>query len=94
MFFACLLQGFTYPVRVHFLEDILENTGYKLTSFNQVDDYGQDKLWKTQRQLVPRKKKNQISTLVEVCSSYKKLDASLFHLSEVLMHSVYVSFPV
>lgn len=55
-------------MRAHFLEDILEITGYKLTSSNQVDDYGQEKLWKTQKQLVPRKRKNQITTLVEVCS--------------------------
>ncbi|XP_020268468.1 DExH-box ATP-dependent RNA helicase DExH3 isoform X2 [Asparagus officinalis] len=59
------IPGFTYPVRAHFLEDILEITGYKLTSFNQIDDYGQDKLWKTQRQLLPRKRKNQITALVE-----------------------------
>ncbi|KAM7472667.1 hypothetical protein LguiA_010850 [Lonicera macranthoides] len=59
------IPGFTYPVRAHFLEDVLEVTGYKLTSFNQIDDYGQEKLWKTQKQLVPRKRKNQITTLVE-----------------------------
>uniref|UniRef100_A0A0D9ZD54 RNA helicase n=1 Tax=Oryza glumipatula TaxID=40148 RepID=A0A0D9ZD54_9ORYZ len=59
------IPGFTYPVRAHFLEDILERTGYKLTSSNQLDDYGQDKVWKTQRQLLPRKRKNQITTLVE-----------------------------
>ncbi|XP_050204550.1 DExH-box ATP-dependent RNA helicase DExH3 [Mercurialis annua] len=59
------IPGFTYPVRSHFLEDVLEMTGYKLTSFNQIDDYGQDKMWKTQRQLAPRKRKNQITTLVE-----------------------------
>ncbi|XP_057798337.1 DExH-box ATP-dependent RNA helicase DExH3 [Salvia miltiorrhiza] len=59
------IPGFTYPVRVCFLEDILEMTGYKITSFNQIDDYGQEKLWKTQRQLAPRKRKNQITTLVE-----------------------------
>lgn len=40
-------------------------TGYKLTSFNQIDDYGQEKLWKTQKQLAPRKRKNQIAALVE-----------------------------
>lgn len=60
------MQGFTYPVRARFLEDILEMTGYKITSFNQIDDYGQEKLWKTQKQLAPRKRKNQITTLVEV----------------------------
>ncbi|KAJ3673266.1 hypothetical protein LUZ60_006640 [Juncus effusus] len=59
------IPGFTHPVRAHFLEDILERTGYKLTSSNQLDDYGQDKLWKTQRQLMTRKRKNQITTLVE-----------------------------
>ncbi|KAL0406692.1 UNVERIFIED_CONTAM: DExH-box ATP-dependent RNA helicase DExH3 [Sesamum latifolium] len=64
------IPGFTYPVRAHFLEDILEMTGYKLTSFNQVDDYGQEKMWKTQRQLAPRKRKNQITNLVEIeCGS-------------------------
>ncbi|XP_044462420.1 DExH-box ATP-dependent RNA helicase DExH3 [Mangifera indica] len=59
------IPGFTYPVQAHFLEDVLEMTGYKLTSFNQIDDYGQEKMWKTQRQLVPRKRKNQITALVE-----------------------------
>ncbi|CAK9172350.1 unnamed protein product [Ilex paraguariensis] len=59
------IPGFTYPVRALFLEDVLEMTGYKLTSFNQVDDYGQEKMWKTQRQLVPRRRKNQITALVE-----------------------------
>ena len=69
-----IIQGFTYPVRAHFLEDVLELTGYKLTSFNQIDDYGQDKLWKTQKQLAPRKKKNQITALVEVCAIVKNLN--------------------
>lgn len=41
------IPGFTYPVTAHFLEDILEMTGYKLNSFNQIDDYGQEKMWKT-----------------------------------------------
>ncbi|KAL5568710.1 hypothetical protein UlMin_025285 [Ulmus minor] len=59
------IPGFTYPVKARYLEDVLEMTGYKLTSFNQVDDYGQEKLWKTQKQLLPRKRKNQITTLVE-----------------------------
>ncbi|XP_010424776.1 PREDICTED: DExH-box ATP-dependent RNA helicase DExH3-like [Camelina sativa] len=59
------IPGFTHPVKAHFLEDVLEITGYKLTSFNQVDDYGQEKTWKTQKQLMPRKRKNQITTLVE-----------------------------
>lgn len=59
------IPGFTYPVRPHFLEEVLEITGYKLTSFNQVDDYGQDRLWKTQKQLAPYRRKNQITSLVE-----------------------------
>ncbi|KAI5013368.1 hypothetical protein ZWY2020_029551 [Hordeum vulgare] len=59
------IPGFTHPVRTHFLEDILERTGYKMTASNQLDDYGQDKVWKTRRQLLPRKRKNQITTLVE-----------------------------
>lgn len=69
-FSSIQIQGFTYPVRTHFLEDVLEITGYKLTSFNQIDDYGQEKVWKTQKQLVPRKKKNQINALVEVIELY------------------------
>ncbi|PON59154.1 DEA(D/H)-box RNA helicase family protein [Trema orientale] len=59
------IPGFTYPVQAHFLEDVLEMTGYKLSSFNQIDDYGQEKMWKTQKQLVPRKRKNKITALVE-----------------------------
>lgn len=64
------IKGFTYPVRAHFLEDIFEFTGYKLSSFNQMDDYGQEKMWKMQRQITPRKRKNQITALVEVWYSY------------------------
>ncbi|CAL5375041.1 unnamed protein product [Camellia sinensis] len=60
------VPGFTYPMKAHFLEDVLEMTGYKLTSFNQIDDYGQEKMWKTQRQLVRWKRKNQITALVEM----------------------------
>ncbi|CAN1298235.1 DExH-box ATP-dependent RNA helicase DExH3 [Linum perenne] len=59
------IPGFTYSVKTHFLEDVLDITGYQLSSFNQIDDYGQDKLWKTQKQLTPRKRKNQITALVE-----------------------------
>src|SRR4051812_34640813 len=44
-----VIQGFTHPLRVHFLEEILERTCYKMTTSNQLGDYGQDKLWKTQR---------------------------------------------
>ncbi|KAJ9172807.1 hypothetical protein P3X46_016014 [Hevea brasiliensis] len=60
------IPGFTYPVRAHFLEDILEITGYRLTSYNQIDDYGQDKVWKMQKQTQAfRKRKSQIASAVE-----------------------------
>ncbi|KAI3963933.1 hypothetical protein MKW92_028478, partial [Papaver armeniacum] len=58
------IPGFTYPVQTHFLEDVLDMTGYKLTPYNQVDDYGQDKTWKTQKQGV-RKRKSRIAFVVE-----------------------------
>ncbi|KAI7724767.1 hypothetical protein M8C21_021620 [Ambrosia artemisiifolia] len=67
-------EGFTHPVRAHFLEDILEITGYKLTPFNQIDEYGQEKLWKTQRQLVPRKKKNNLTLLAEAALSQSSFE--------------------
>jgi len=53
-------------VRANFLEDVLEKTGYKLTSFNQIDDYGQE---------------NQITALVEVHAILKNLDF-LWYISE------------
>ncbi|KAH9746579.1 DExH-box ATP-dependent RNA helicase DExH5 [Citrus sinensis] len=56
--------GFTYPVRTHFLEDILDMTGYRLTPYNQIDDYGQEKMWKMSKQ-APRKRKSQIASAVE-----------------------------
>lgn len=60
-------QGFTYPVRAHFLENILEMTGYRLTPYNQIDDYGQEKTWKTQKQAQAlKKRKSQIASSVEV----------------------------
>lgn len=58
------IPGFTYPVRAHFLENILEMTGYRLTSYNQIDDYGQEKVWKMQKQTL-RKRKSQIVSAVE-----------------------------
>ncbi|XP_021896216.1 DExH-box ATP-dependent RNA helicase DExH5, mitochondrial isoform X1 [Carica papaya] len=57
------IPGFTYPVRTHFLENILERTGYRLTPYNQIDDYGQEKMWKTSKQ-APRKRKSQIASVV------------------------------
>lgn len=58
------IPGFTYPVRAHFLENILEMTGYRLTPYNQIDDYGQEKSWKMQKQTL-RKRKSQIASTVE-----------------------------
>ncbi|KAK9278678.1 hypothetical protein L1049_028252 [Liquidambar formosana] len=58
------IPGFTYPVRTHFLENVLEMTGYRLTPYNQIDDYGQEKMWKIQKQTL-RKRKSQIASAVE-----------------------------
>ncbi|KAL5544898.1 hypothetical protein UlMin_008682 [Ulmus minor] len=58
------IPGFTYPVRAHFLENILEMTGYRLTQYNQIDDYGLDKSWKMQKQ-AQSKRKSQIASSVE-----------------------------
>ncbi|KAL2934161.1 DExH-box ATP-dependent RNA helicase DExH3, partial [Bienertia sinuspersici] len=58
------IPGFTHPVRAHFLENILETTGYRLTPHNQIDDYGQEKIWKMQKQTL-RKRKTQIASAVE-----------------------------
>lgn len=63
------VQGFTYPVRAHFLEDLLETTGYRLTAYNQIDDYGEEKTWKMQKQAQLKKRKSQISSAVEVRNS-------------------------
>lgn len=58
-------QGFTYPVRSYFLENILEMTGYRLSTYNQIDNYGQEKSWKMQKQTL-RKRKTQIASAAEV----------------------------
>ncbi|CAK9316902.1 unnamed protein product [Citrullus colocynthis] len=58
------IPGFTHPVQTHFLEDILEMTGYRLTPYNQIDDYGQEKTWKMSKQ-APRKRKTQIASTVQ-----------------------------
>ncbi|XP_012075701.1 DExH-box ATP-dependent RNA helicase DExH5, mitochondrial isoform X1 [Jatropha curcas] len=58
------IPGFAYPVQTHFLENILEMTGYRLTLYNQIDDYGQEKMWRTSKQ-APRKRKSQIASAVE-----------------------------
>ncbi|XP_057725460.1 DExH-box ATP-dependent RNA helicase DExH5, mitochondrial-like isoform X1 [Arachis stenosperma] len=58
------IPGFTHPVRTCFLEDILELSGYRLTPDNQIDDYGQERIWKMNKQ-APRKRKSQIASVVE-----------------------------
>lgn len=58
------ILGFTHPVRTLFLENILEITGYRLTPSNQIDDYGQERAWKMNKQ-APRKRKSQIASAVE-----------------------------
>ncbi|OAY75283.1 ATP-dependent RNA helicase DHX36 [Ananas comosus] len=58
------IPGFTYPVRTQFLENVLEITGHRLTPYNQIDDYGQEKSWKMQKQAL-RKRKSQIASVVE-----------------------------
>ncbi|XP_015074293.1 DExH-box ATP-dependent RNA helicase DExH5, mitochondrial isoform X1 [Solanum pennellii] len=58
------IPGFTYPVHTHFLENILEMSGYRLTPDNQIDDYGQERTWKMNKQ-APRKRKSQIASAVE-----------------------------
>ncbi|GJX48291.1 DExH-box ATP-dependent RNA helicase DExH5, mitochondrial isoform X1 [Tanacetum coccineum] len=59
------IPGFTHPVRTYFLEDVLEKTGYRLTAENQIDDYGQDRSWKSNKQFI-KKRKSQIASAVEV----------------------------
>ncbi|KAM0014067.1 putative RNA helicase [Helianthus debilis subsp. tardiflorus] len=58
------IPGFTYPVRSYFLENILEMTGYRLSAYNQIDNYGQEKSWKMQKQTL-RKRKSQIASAAE-----------------------------
>ncbi|KAL5726621.1 RNA helicase [Ranunculus cassubicifolius] len=58
------IPGFTFPVQTHFLEDVLELTGYRLNPYNQTDDYGEEKTWKMQKQTL-RKRKSQIAFVVE-----------------------------
>lgn len=47
----------------------METTGYKLTTDNQVDDYGTEKAWRMSKQ-APRKRKSQIASAVEVSTFY------------------------
>nr|XP_043627673.1 DExH-box ATP-dependent RNA helicase DExH5, mitochondrial-like isoform X2 [Erigeron canadensis] len=58
------IPGFMHPVRTYYLEDVLEKSGYRLTAENQIDDYGQDRTWKSNKQFI-RKRKSQIASAVE-----------------------------
>ncbi|KAF5777335.1 putative RNA helicase [Helianthus annuus] len=58
------IPGFTHPVHSYFLEDVLEKTGYRLTAENQIDDYGQERPWKSNKQFI-KKRKSQIASAVE-----------------------------
>ncbi|XP_076923997.1 DExH-box ATP-dependent RNA helicase DExH5, mitochondrial-like isoform X2 [Bidens hawaiensis] len=58
------IPGFTHPVHGYFLEDVLESTGYPLTAENQIDDYGQERTWKSNKQFI-KKRKSQIASAVE-----------------------------
>ncbi|KAK9060030.1 hypothetical protein SSX86_020734 [Deinandra increscens subsp. villosa] len=58
------IPGFTHPVHSYFLEDVLETTGYRLSAENQIDDYGQEKTWKSNKQFI-KKRKSQIASAVE-----------------------------
>lgn len=60
----CHITGFTYPVKAQFLEDILELTGHRFTEQNQIDYYGQDRVWKMQKQL-QRTRKSAVISLAE-----------------------------
>eukprot|EP00850_Spirogloea_muscicola_P007664 SM000039S14494 [mRNA] locus=s39:452616:460352:- [translate_table: standard] len=61
------IPGFTYPVKTHFLEDILEMTGHVITPSNQVDDYGSGKKWRQYKQLqyTLGQRSNAVTDLVE-----------------------------
>jgi len=45
-------------------------SGYRLTPDNQIDDYGQERIWKMNKQL-PGKRKSQLSSAVEVLKNSK-----------------------
>jgi len=45
-------------------------SGYRLTPDNQIDDYGEERIWKMNKQ-VPRKGKSQLSSVVEVLKNSK-----------------------
>lgn len=64
-------------------------TGYRLTPYNQIDDYGQEKTWKMSKQ-APRKRKTQIASTVQVrevfrcTNALKSLSANILSCLEPL----------
>lgn len=51
-------------------------TRYRLTPYNQIDDYGQERMWKMSKQ-IPKKRKSQIAFVVEVLEiEYQKLNST------------------
>ncbi|KAJ4848988.1 hypothetical protein Tsubulata_018727 [Turnera subulata] len=60
------LRGITHVIvdEIHERGMNEEMTGYKLTPYNQIDDYGQEKAWRMNKQ-APRKRKSQIASAVE-----------------------------
>lgn len=54
-------------------------TGYRLTPYNQIDDYGQERMWKMNKH-APRKRKSQIASAVEVFMKFRTAVAYLFNI--------------
>lgn len=71
-------------MRTYFLEDVLEKTGYRLTAENQIDDYGQDRAWKSNKQFI-KKRKSQIASAVEVDNILAFQSIKFFKLLVFLM---------
>ncbi|KAJ4845563.1 hypothetical protein Tsubulata_048253, partial [Turnera subulata] len=85
------LRGITHVIvdEIHERRMNEEMTGYKLTPYNQIDDYGQEKAWRMNKQ-APRKRKSQIASAVEDslscwnpdCLGFKLIENLLCHICE------------
>lgn len=63
-------------------------TGYRLTPYNQIDDYGHEKGWKMQKQAQTiRKRKSQIASAVEVYKFCELIQFLLFVLGSIVIYS-------
>lgn len=68
-------------------------TGYRLTPYNQIDDYGQGKTWKMEKQaLAFRKRKSQIASAVEVHKFCWKAFFFLYFFWLILFNSLFIYF--